>query len=407
MSREAAVDGKGVGGLATARAERWVGSIVRWWWFRLPLGTARYFPVFGSALSDGLYLARWPVVAAAATPLVVLIGLLLGARHPGETFTYSIGVMALLIGAGLFSAQLGVAAVVGYAIGDLLYHGHPSLWVAVQRSAVQTLLRVHLPLLISYAVLAVVCVNVPLIGASVRLQVRSVRLLRTLPWVGRILEGVVYVALIGVLVYAWANAAPVLIRPVYTWQGGQPPVAAIRPLQTQGQLLAVTAAAVAAARVVLEELALHPRVVALALPLSIALPLAVRRRPRTAGVLATLAGAFGLTLLLAGLIGSLTEGALVLLFFVLLLWARDRIRASPWPPLRLIGTVPELFRLALGFALGYFLSARLVAPQWNTTQTFRPVLLAACCSLAVMTLLMAPAPARRPAAPDGAGPGEG
>ena len=53
----------------------------------------------------------------------------------------------------------------------------------------------------------------------------------------------------GLLVYAWANAAAVVIRPVYTWQGGQPPVEAIRPLQTQGRLLAGTAAAVAAARV--------------------------------------------------------------------------------------------------------------------------------------------------------------
>lgn len=390
-------------GHTTAWATSGIERIVRWWWIQVPVRTARYFPTFGSGLSDGLYLARWPIVAASATPAALLIGVLLGAYHPGATFSHSAWVMALAISAGLISAQLGVGVVVGYAVGDLFYHDHASF----QRNAVQVLLRVHLPLLLSYVLLALAAVTLPLIGASARLQVRSARLYQSFPQVGRVAEAVVYAALMGALVYAWTSAVAVLIRPVFTWQGGQPPVEAIRPLQTQGRLLAGAAAAVAIARVLLEEAASHPRVIALAVPLSLALHRAIRHRHRAAGVLGLLAGALGLTLVMAGIISGPVEGALVFGFLAVLLWTRDRVRAASWLPLRLMGRVPELLRLAAGFALGYYVSARVVAPLWNTTQTFRPVLLAACCSLAIMTLLMAPSAARPADVPSGAGAGGG
>jgi hypothetical protein len=58
-----------------------------------------------------------------------VLGLLIGWFHfaPGETFTFSIAVMALLMAISSFGTGLGSHLLVGYAFGDFFLFQHPKM----------------------------------------------------------------------------------------------------------------------------------------------------------------------------------------------------------------------------------------------------------------------------------------
>lgn len=356
--------------------------LIQWWWVRLPIRVARLFPTLGSGLSDGLYLIHWTVLAAIAPPAAMILGILLGILHPGETFSTSSLVMALMIAVGMMSANLGAWAVAGYAIGDFFLHGHP----IVGGGLLESLLLVRAPLVLSYFLLALPVVIVPLIVTSARLRIRLLRL----PVLLRgMLEVLTCVVLSAVLVYMWAIAAAVLIRPIYTWRGDQPPTEAILPLQEHGWILACVAAVVVIARIFLEERAKSLRVATMANILAQALRIISGRRGRLGlgRPLRLLAGAAGLTLLMAGMISNLLEGLVVFVFLALLLWARSQLQR--WSGHRIVARVPILIRFAAGLALGYLLGQLILTAFWGQTDGFEPVLLATCLSVAIVTLFTA------------------
>ncbi|HEX8243857.1 MAG TPA: hypothetical protein VF541_10185, partial [Longimicrobium sp.] len=376
---------------ATRRGER-LGYL---WWVRAPLRAARRWPLLGRALADGLYLLRWPAVASAAPPLALLLGLLAGALHPGAAFTRSFLLTALLVVCATAGAQLGIWLVAGFALGDLVLHGHP-----VHAAGLAGAVRTWVPLLLSYYLLALACVNVPLLGQAVAARARAPRLP---PRAAGFLAAATFVAAAALLVYAWAVAVPMLIRPVFTWHGGVPDREDIAPLQNGAWALAALAGAAAAVRCVLEGRARDPRLLRVAEVVRIGLAMAVRPAApgSTRGVARAAVGGAALTLLVAGLVSGWVGAGLTWAFFAALLHARDRAAhgAAPWT--RLLARIPLLVRLAAGLGLGWLLSWPIMAALWSRTQSLYPVLLATCVSVTLVTLLTLE-PAR--GAPEGDSP---
>ncbi len=358
--------------------------LLQWWWIQLPLRVARWFPTLGSGLSDGLYLVRWPIIAGIGPLVALLLGLLLGALHQEATFTASSFVMALLIAVGLLSAHLGVWAIGGYAIGDLFLHRRSG----VSTDVLDNVLQVQVPLLLSYVLFALAVVIIPLILTAIRLQIRQQPLS---PRLLRLLEIVVYVSLSAGVIYLWAMAMVILIRPVYIWQGDQPTASAIVPLQERGWILSLTAVLATSIRLFLETRATSLRVARLAALMSQALQAISAQQSQHAvpWVVRLLVGAASLTLLMSGMIANWLEAGLVFVFITLVLWVRDQLRASSWPLLQPLAYVPWLIRFAIGLVLSYVLSRAIVSALWSYTQTFQPVLVATCLSVALLTLLTA------------------
>src|SRR4051812_34829715 len=90
--------------------------LIRLWWRNLPLAAARCSDSLCAILSDGAYLQAWPVTGALLPPIATLIGFYAGWQRivPGETYTFSISVMAMLLCAGGLGAALGFCVCAGY-----------------------------------------------------------------------------------------------------------------------------------------------------------------------------------------------------------------------------------------------------------------------------------------------------
>jgi hypothetical protein len=286
-----------------------------------------------------------------------------------------------------------MAALVGYVVGDFALHDHDLSGTAgrvLRASPLEQFLRLQVPRLTSYYLLALLTVGVPLATVIARGQLRQV----PLPAAARrylepLLAGAGSAAAAGALAYAWASATPVLIRPLFTWAGRQPSPESIQPLQTASVPFALVIAVVAALRVLLERLATTPAIAQAATAVQLAMVQTIRSRQpgRLSRPLWIGAGALGLTLLMAGMVTTVAEGALLFLFLAALLTLRDVLQRLDWLPLRLLERVPLLLRYALGMFLAYNASRIIVGRNWRSEETFLPVLLATCASLLIITLL--------------------
>lgn len=357
------------------------------WWRRSPRLAGKVSRLFPAVLTDGVYLCAWPAVAGWAPPLALLTGFLIGWLHftPGETYTYSILILALLMAISSLGAALGAWSVLGYALGDFLLFPHARFFYG---AFVDALFRVRAPLLITYVLLAVLLVVVPLTSQGFRRQLTA-RLPRASPLrtaLGAIIQAVFQAA----LVLVWTHAVPTLIRPIYTWLGHQPPIEAVQPLQQYGIVLVVLAAVLGALRAVLEERALvRPGMLQQVVQIRLAV---ARVAPRRGGRLpawatAILKAAF-ITFMLAGLmIGWLDALAFLTIFtVVILLRAQLPSRLGSWT--RMIARVPLLIRIGVGMAISYGLASLIVGVLWSHTQTFLPILISTTASLIVFALLL-------------------
>src|SRR5262245_41799418 len=102
-------------------------KLIDWWWLRVPMAARRISLSLSAVLTDGLYLTAWPQVGAIAPPLSLLIGFLLGWLRftPGNTFTFSIYMMALMLVVSSLGAGLGAWLWTGYVIGDFFLFRSP------------------------------------------------------------------------------------------------------------------------------------------------------------------------------------------------------------------------------------------------------------------------------------------
>jgi hypothetical protein len=353
------------------------------WWTRLPLGVSRVSRGLAAALADGIYLSAQPAVGALAPPAALVAGFLIGWLHfsPGETFTYSLPVMGVMLAVGVISAGLGAWLLAGYVIGDFFLRPHAVY--DVTETPVLLLLRARLPLLLSYVLLAQLLVTIPLVAATIRRGMPA-RLRR-----GRAILGYgLGLVVLGALVYLWTQAVPTLIRPVFTWESQPQPIEAFKPLQELGWVLVFLGVAAMAVRIVVETVARRDVAIREA-----RVQLAIARAAPVGGlVLSPVRAAFraALTaLLLAGIVDNPFEGVVLLGVLFVLFWARDLIQTVLPAWVRLVSRIPVLLRLAAGIALSSAIATQSVNLFW-ASDTFFPILLSVLLSLGIFAILIPP-----------------
>lgn len=401
------------------------------WWVAVPWRLRRYSVYLSAAWADGIYLTAWPIVATLAPLLLLLFGLLEGASHwsllindaiplPGEVplaFTQLLPLIVLTAAVSALSANLGLALVLGYALGDFLVAGFRFTYAQgfefLASSAldpVQSFLYLHLAQLISY-VLFLLLVATPTLSSRY--------LVPRLDWLTKgqepastLMRVCALMIIQGALVYLWTLTAPLLIRIFWAWTNDQPPLSAAYYLQEQGWWVVAAAVVGVAVREWLAHLARRNSVViqrmerqASELRVADAHRAFSRNLPSYIRII-LVAGV--LTLLISGFIPSLLWGVITFLFFSFILIARTTLL----PPLALwkkwvsmITHLPLVARLAIGVAVTYVVSQQIISYYQNqpgadnrTSDSFLPVLINVGIALLIMIALVPPEPAQKPPA---------
>lgn len=324
------------------------------------------------------------------SPITLLLGLLLGAFHPGfgEVFSESWLVLILAVLLGVFSGHLGAMFLVGYVLGDFfLYH---SEW-EFQGSFISHLLRIRVPLLIEYGLLAFMTTGIALSTKSLLAQLRPPQ---SAPRAARTALAIAgHFVLTLVFVYLWMQVVPILIRPVFTWPHGSPPVAAMEILQQRGWPLLVAAGIASLGRMGLQQLVSNNdvwrgRLAQREQRLNEAEPVT----PLAAGIPA--AGRVALTslwstLMLAGMMEAWWDGFILLVVITALQLARAQVVAPQalvrWG--RIISRIPLPLRLVVGIVVTSVVARMTLGPALLSTNSFRPILLLTVFALLVFYLL--------------------
>lgn len=364
------------------------------WWNHLPISVSRFSPMLAVILTDGFYLTAWRKVSTFAPPLSLLLGFLIGWLHfaPGNTFTFSIWVMALMLGISSFGAGLGAWLWLGYALGDFILFPHlqnsdwlnPNAWIYVR-----------IPLILSYILLGILLVSIPLTSKGLRrltlpgLEEKIAELSVSQRWIMTSIGSAIQAGLMGALVYVWTQAVPTLIRPVYTWQGNQPPVEAIQPLQANGQILVVVAAILGIIRVVIEYQSLNkPSLKRRAGVLQEVLTKRASLRPFPVLIAIPIKAAFS-TFMLSGILTGWQDAIIVGVLLLLAMLLRESVLIrldARW--INQVCRVPLLLRIIAAFGINYFLAVKIVEVMWNSTSTFLPIVISTILSFIVFALLM-------------------
>jgi hypothetical protein len=373
-------------------------------WLRLPALVRRFWPTGGAALSDGAYLRRWPPVALAVPGGGFLLGALLGLVHPGVLYTYSLAVVTVMLVVAAQGAAIGLWVWLGYTLVDLVATDRSTL-PGFQGYGGNPLLDGYVPLLLTYVLLAVLLVLGPLLAAAFGLRA-AMAVRRVNGQLATASGYAVSVLILAGFAYAWAQATPFMIRPLWSFGGSIPDTEAVQPIQSHTGLLALFAGLAGLVRVGLTVAARRGP----------ARPPAVTVPPVSAG---TVAGGWlrlvlvpfqaGLvTLLFGGLVENLALGVLVFVLLCLLLAAR--LLVVPLLPgyLGMIAKVPVPLRIGASALVTYLLSDWIVTPAIDREErSFTSLLVVIFISLAIAAFLLPgkppsgwpPGAQRAPAAP--------
>ncbi|MCB9009428.1 MAG: hypothetical protein H6656_19055 [Ardenticatenaceae bacterium] len=214
-----------------------VDKLTYYWWVQLPLALGRISKLFLTVMTDGLYLTVWPLWAAFLPIFSFGLGLLAGWFRFGgsELFSQSIGILFLAIILGYISTQLGFLFVLGYAIIDFFIYDNP----VIRYTDFLTTVQIRVALLLLYIALLGLAVFVPLTVKLFRNQVSA--LFSRSGDLIFIIDSITGIVSAGLLTFIYVQAIPMLVRPLYTWQGQVPPINAIEFLQTSPLALATGA----------------------------------------------------------------------------------------------------------------------------------------------------------------------
>ena len=385
--------------------------LTRTWWVRLPRQATRLSAGSAFAVADGHFLAAYPLLGAVATPLAVASGLIIGSftLDYSRGFTESLTVILIGVALGFLATQLGAAYLVGFAVGDFVV-GQPK-WVfnsvsgngLLDDGVLAALVRLRLPMLIGYLLFAVLIVAVPVLIR--RLLEGMPGLNRLPPWLAAGVAALLNVVVVYAGVRLWTSAAPVLIRPLYTWSSNTVlfgevypaeltiPLAAIQTLQRDGVWIVRVAILVTLLRFGLLWLAWQSRAFAQRLEgveAALAEPSAggppTPYTARIGKIRAALLGAAVTTFILAGMMTSWWVAALFFAEFVLprlLTTGAIPLPIDPWR--RLMSRIPLLLRLAAALIVVQTIAAAVLDEK---AATFTPLALYMATALAVLVALM-------------------
>jgi hypothetical protein len=375
------------------------------WWRRAPSAGRRVVRILGAAFTDGLYLTSWPIVGALVPPFAFALGVVLAAGwiEPlrGELFTFSVLLMAIMTAVSNLGAAVGLWLWVGYVVTDFFFVQRQDSVDVRQATLFDGTIKWLIAALMPYVLLAMLMILIPLVTSRLRFATlhRIYRRFKMPLFARAAADLVLQAALAGVLVYAWEQAVPTLIRPYYTFHGHSPPVEAIKPLQEPGSALALflVAAASAAIRIVLEYLGYTRPAAARRLSLiraSLAASTSATKNALPAWATAP-AKAILMTILLSGLFESWTAAIQFGVTVVVILLARWALSTwvTVWP--ELLSHVPLLVRLAVWLLVCYYLAQQVVGSMWQNTDSFEPMVNSTLLALAVFAILVPDIPARR------------
>lgn len=361
-------------------------------WRRLPsVVTPRLAPL----AADGLHLSAWPVVGALALPVAAAAGLLLGMLHlgydqPGRfLYLYSFGTMILLVAISQNGAACGVALWLGFVLGDFLHE------LAAPDNPE------NLVMLVPARLLAAAVLATPLIGVPVSAHALTQSVLARAPKAGTgdrgpLLRAVGLQALAAAgLVFMWLQVAPVLLQPVYLWQGLGPLTHGLEhAMQTSGWIIALVAGYAASLRAVVELAAERPALAARRAAVrraQAARPLGgLRERAIAAGVTAAL-----LTFTSSQLLASWAQALELFVFTAAVVGLSRPVLARIDPGRWLLPALPMAGRFLLGVGLMTVVGAALAASSLGRSG-FGAALISIEIGLVVFAMLMTPARESRP-----------
>ena len=90
-------------------------------WEDFPVAATKLSRTLGAIAVDGAYLTHWSILSLWAPLLCLVIGFVFGSTHflsRGETFTFSVLLMCILVAISSFGGSLGLLLTVGYSVGD-------------------------------------------------------------------------------------------------------------------------------------------------------------------------------------------------------------------------------------------------------------------------------------------------
>ena len=378
-------------------------DLAPWWWGRTPAALSRISPSLALSLSDGIHVAAWPSVADLGPPACFALGLLAGWTHPGfdVLWSQSLLFMALVAAVGTLSAALGAYLVAGFAVGDWVFARHQPAFMPDPAPHVFAIhnatLQFRLPLIVGYALLALLAVRIPMTAKALtaQLPLRQAWSRRARLAVALLGHAVATLAMVAF----WVQATPVLIRPIFTWAGDlAPPTDVITPLQQHGSVVVLAAVVASAVRMIHQfplafDPAIQSRFDRLQAPLLSDDRLRVPPSPRRRWASAIARGAFT-TLVAVGIFANAVEAVVMFVASTLLYLALAGVVHIPlggWA--RLVGRVPILIRLVVGVVVIRGVATLVLnhaAALGGPSDLFRPFVLGTLFTLVVLYLLAAP-----------------
>ncbi|MCA1735476.1 MAG: hypothetical protein LC739_04990 [Actinobacteria bacterium] len=250
---------------APASTEGLTARLAKLWSLTIPRRLANRAPALADSFRDSAWTAVWPPVAAFAPVAGLLVGFLAAFVWPGleHSYTESLVFMMLVIAGAILSGPVGMMLLVGYGAGSLLFgetftspFGYPN--------TLTRLVTAWGGKLIVLALLAFPAVLLPTLARRM-----------VWPIVGKAdpanrlaIHAGLYAAVSGFLVFVWAQAMVVLVRPVFVipYRGDEPTFEAVNPVQNLWPWLVAAAVVTAAGRVIVESRVLgrSPRATAVA-----------------------------------------------------------------------------------------------------------------------------------------------
>jgi len=367
-------------------------------WEELPVSMSERSKTLGAISVDGAYLAHWRILGKCVLPICLLVGFVLGATHflsRGETFTFSLLLMCVLLAISCFGGSLGLWVTIGYSVGDFFFFRYKMAGPGLLTGAPLTALaRIGLPALLLDLLLFQLLAFTPLAAAALCGDVlrRMPKFLRN-----RSVPAGITVALIAILrgvvsallVYVWVHTTPTLLRPVYTWIGANPPIQAIEPLQTKGSTLVQVGFWFSTIRSLFEQISLRSPTTFTRLAVVLARQSRVNRLEKSVGKFALiLAQAVLMTFLLSGLLLSWSDAAIVFATLVGLIGARQLLGKANITFLDYVRTIPLILRFLVCAYICRYASELVVSQMWYQDTGFRSVWVSVLLSLVVFSLFI-------------------
>lgn len=334
-----------------------LGAPARWWWLDGPRLAVRVSRSLGFSLVDGHFLVAVRPIAAWLPPALGLVGLLAGSLTLGyeRVFSEALWIVLLAVAVGFVGTGPACWFVAGFAVGDF-FLGQPDLTYSSFRGGLLDdgvlagLLRLKVPMLIGYLLLAALVVLLPRLS---RALIADIPRAKSLPRAASFaVAAVLNVVIVGIGVRLWAEASAVLVRPLFTWQSRRPTTEAVVTLQERVDVLVGVAVGATLVRYgLLWWQSASPARLAATVAVERDLAAGTGERPALERVplpLRSLAVALTTTLLVAGVLDTWLVGLVVFAVFAAVRLVQDRVIPLPlegWR--RIVGRIPVLIRLAV------------------------------------------------------------